>query len=109
MDEAWDGNNELKFRCGGKTFVTLYVHEGYFTLLLIYGKAERARFEQQRTELNPILRALYEKSKTYHDGKWMFLDIRDAELLPDIRRMLLIKKRSNRKKQENGAPSKTFL
>lgn len=48
MDELWDGN-ELKFRRGGKTLVTLYIKEGFFTVLVIFGKAEREKFEAQNT------------------------------------------------------------
>lgn len=44
MDELWDGN-ELKFRRGGKTLVTLYIKEGFFTVLVIFGKVEREKFE----------------------------------------------------------------
>lgn len=99
-DEIWDGKDELKFRCGGKTLVTLYVHEGYFTVLLIYGKAEREIFETVISQFAPVLQELYRDSHTYHDGKWMSLDVRNNGIVPDIIRMLTIKKKPNRKKEE---------
>lgn len=100
MNELWDGSNELKFRRGGKTLVTLYINEGHFTVLLIYGKAERAVFEEQISAFPDDLRRLYEESRTYHDGKWMFLNVYDETLLPGLIRMLTIKKKPNRKKED---------
>lgn len=38
MDEFYDGKNELKFRKSGKTLVTFYLYDSYFTILIIYGK-----------------------------------------------------------------------
>lgn len=99
MEELWDGN-ELKFRRGGKTLVTLYIKEGFFTLLLIYGKAERAKFEEQMDTFPVVLQDLYRNSRTFHDGKWMFLDAADDSLVPDVMRMLAIKRRPNRKAEE---------
>lgn len=96
MDELWDGN-ELKFRRGGKTLATLYIKEGFFTILLIYGKAERAKLEEQIDTFPVALQDLYRNSRTFHDGKWMFLDTADDSLIPDVMRMLAIKRRPNRK------------
>lgn len=97
MDELWDGKDELKFRCAGKTFVTLYLRKGYFTVLLIYGKAEREVFEAEANTYPTVLRNLFETSHTYHDGKWMSLDVQDSSVIPDLIRMLTIKKKPNRK------------
>ena len=36
VDEVFDGKDEVKFRRGGKTLATLYLHEGYFTFLIIF-------------------------------------------------------------------------
>ncbi len=35
MDELWNDKDEFKFRRSGKTLVTLYIRDGYFTVLLI--------------------------------------------------------------------------
>ena len=99
-DELWDGNDELKFRCSGRTLITLYVREGYFTVLLIYGKAERETFEAVISDFSQVLQDLYRNSHTYHDGKWMSLDVRDSSVVPDLIRMLAIKKKPNRKKED---------
>lgn len=99
MDEFWDGKNEVKFRKSNKTFVTFYVHESYFTLLLIYGKKERAVLEEQINKFPEYLQDYYRNSKTYHDGKWMFIDIHDETYIDSLIKMMYIKKKPNRKKE----------
>lgn len=108
MDELWDGN-ELKFRRSGKTLVTLYIKEGFFTVLVIFGKAEREKFEAQRDTFPQPVQALYQNSRTFHDGKWMFLDTADDSLVPDLMRMLAIKRRPNRKTEGKTGQKSDFI
>jgi len=100
MDEIWDGNNELKLRRGGRTFATFYVQDGYFVLLLIFGKAERAAFETVQDTFAPEIRQVYQDSRTYHDGKWMHFAVRDGSLLEEYIRLMHIKKKPNRKSEK---------
>lgn len=97
MDELYDGKDEVKFRRGGKTLVTLYLHEGYFTALIIFGKAEREKFEAQQSEFPATFCEFYHASRTYHDGKWMFCDVHPDGDVDMLMRLLHIKKRPNRK------------
>jgi len=104
MEELWHEGNpsknhyyELKFRRGGKTLITLYLREGYFITNIILGKAEREKFEQRSDEFSPKFREIYEEATTYHDGKWIFIDTYDNALISDMSKLLLIKRRPNRK------------
>ena len=38
LDEIGDGRDELKFKQGQKTVLTVYTHEDKFTFLIILGK-----------------------------------------------------------------------
>ncbi len=100
VDEVYDGKDEVKFRRGGKTLATLYLHEGYFTLLVIYGKTERERFEALRGEFPAEFCAFYDTARTYHDGKWLFYDVHQDEDVGMLMRLLHIKKRPNRKPEK---------
>lgn len=100
MDEFWDGKNELKLRRGGKTFATFYVHEGYFSLLIIFGQKERSAFENMSQEFPQYIVDFYNNCKTYHDGKWMFFDVRDDQYVDSFIKLLNIKKKPNRKKED---------
>lgn len=103
MDEFWDGKDELKFRRSGKTLVTIYIKDGFFTILLIFGKQEREMFEQTCSNYSDVVKSYYNNSKTYHDGKWMFIDMHDSSFVEDIIRMIKIKKNPNRKEDFSKA------
>ncbi len=100
MDELYDGKDEVKFRRGGKTLATLCLHEGYFTFLIIFGKAEREAFEAQRQSFPADFCARYDAARTYHDGKWLFLDVHANGDVEMLMRLLHIKKRPNRKEEK---------
>lgn len=97
MDELWDGKEILKFQRSKKTLVTLCIKENCFNVLIIFGKAERAVFDEVREQFSDFICNYYDSSNTYHDGKWMFIDIEDGTYLNDIIELIKIKKKPNRK------------
>ena len=102
MDAIWDdggkyGVYEYKFRKSGKTLCTLYVREEELVVLIIFGKVERERFEEERMDFSLQMQAIYDEARTYHDGKWMYIKVKQACMIPDITKMLGIKKRPNRR------------
>jgi len=104
MDELWEeGNpnhkhyNNLRFRRGGKTLITLCIREGYFIACIVLGKDEREKFDQQREAFSQTVRKGYDDAQTYHDGKWLGFDIYNEELIDDFIRLLPIKRKPNRK------------
>lgn len=64
--------------------------------LVILGKDERLKFEQDRESYAEDVRRIYEESRTYHDGKWMMFEPADTSLFDDLMRLLRIKRRPNR-------------
>ena len=97
LDEVGDGKDELKFRRGGKTILTVYKREDRFDFLVIFGKVEREKFEAERDSYPQSIRDIYDNSRTYHDGKWMFIPVADSETLEAVKRLIIIKKKPNRK------------
>lgn len=97
LDEIGDGKNELKFKQGKKTILTIYIHDDRLTLLVIFGKAEREIFEARRGDFSAYICNHYDGAKTYHDGKWMFIDVTTMEQLEDVKKLVQIKKKPNRK------------
>ncbi len=55
MEELWDGNEILKFRKSGKTLVSLSVQENRFNALVIFGKAEREKFDAVRDNFSDYI------------------------------------------------------
>jgi len=104
LDELWNAGkpespyrDELKFRRAGKTVLTIYVREGRYDFVVIFGKAERVKFEVQRDAFPRKIQDIYDNAKTYHDGKWMLIPVADLETLEAVKGLILIKKKPNRK------------
>jgi hypothetical protein len=108
LDEIGDGKNELKFKQGQKTILTIYIHDDKYTFLVIFGKKEREIFEATRNDFSQFILNYYDNSKTFHDGKWMFIDVTTLEQLEEIKKLIQIKKKPNRKpfSKENALYSK---
>lgn len=102
MDIAWNTGGkawvyEYKYRRGGKTLCTLYMRPDTLGFLVVLGRAEQEKFEQQWAEFSPAVQEAYEATKVYHDGRWLMLLVKDDAALPDIERLLQIKRRPNKK------------
>lgn len=88
---------EYKYRRGGKTLCALYAKPQVVGFMVVLGRDERARFEAEEAAYSAAVRDLYHQSTTYHDGKWLMLEPDDLSLLADMQRLLLIKRRPNKK------------
>ena len=104
LDEIGDGKDTLRFKQGKKTILTIYVRKDRYSFLIIFGKKEREQFERERKCFSEHICQIYDHSKTYHDGKWMLFDVTAPEQLEEIKRLIRIKKKPNRKPfPPNGA------
>lgn len=92
---AWE--YEYKYRRGGKTLCALYAKKNCIGFMVILGKAEREKFENQRQEFSDEIQKVYDESETYHDGKWMMFLPEDGHLTEEFMRLLKIKRKPNRK------------
>lgn len=87
---------EHKYRRGGKTLCTLYAKENCFSIQIIFGKDERAKFENEQHTYSDEIQSIYNNSTTYHDGKWMSFETINSQL-EDIQKLLRIKRKPNKK------------
>lgn len=102
MEQTWNngGKNwtyEYKFRKSGKTLCAFYFKENTLGFMIIFGKEERTKVEEMRNELSSAVLDVYDNTQTFHDGKWVMFDITDYSFLEDIKKLLLIKRKPNRK------------
>ena len=101
MDRLWDKGGkawkyEYKYRRGGKTLCALYAREHCVGFMIILGRDERLKFERDMEHYSKKVREVYDKTQTYHDGKWMMFEPTDASLFDDFMRLLSIKRKPNR-------------
>ena len=101
MDHLWDKGGkawkyEYKYRRGGKTLCALYARENCVGFMVVLGKAERSKFEEDREHYAQDVQRMYDEAQTYHDGKWIMFTPTDTSLFDDFMRLLRIKRRPNR-------------
>ena len=101
MDRLWDKGGkawtyEYKYRRGGKTLCALYAREKCVGFMVILGKDERLKFEEDRENYSKDAKKIYDETQTYHDGKWMMFEPTDTSLFDDFIRLLGIKRKPNR-------------
>jgi hypothetical protein len=102
MDKTWNNGGkkwgyEYKYRRGGKTLCAFYFKESCLGLMIIFGKNERLKVENIREQLSKETLKTYDEAQTYHDGKWVMFEIENISLLEDIKKLLLVKRKPNRK------------
>ena len=102
MDRIWNSGGkkwtyEYKYRRGGKTLCCLYAKSSCIGFMIIFGKDERARFEDIRDTLSDSICKQYDEAKTYRDGKWVMFEPTDTTEFDDYIKLLAIKRKPNRK------------
>lgn len=102
MDQLWNKGfgqwlYEYKYRRGGKTLCTFYAKQDAATLLVVLGKAEREKFDQQREAFSESLLLLYDATESYHDGKWLWIPLDETLAEDEVLALLKLKRRPNRK------------
>ena len=102
MERLWStgGKNwtyEYKYRRGGKTLCGLYAKKNRVGFMVIFGKGERAKFEEIRNTLSDSVCGQYDEAKTYRDGKWIMFEPTDTSEFDDYMKLLAIKRKPNRK------------
>jgi hypothetical protein len=76
-----------------KSFCTLIPEKNRFSLLIVFGADERAQVETIRNELSARTRKTYDEAATYHDGKWLLLNVDNEGIVADVERLLAVKRR----------------
>ena len=102
MEQIWNNGGkkwvyEYKFRKGGKTLCAFYFNDNTLGFMIIFGKDERIRFEEIRSELSSEVLETYDNAETFHDGKWVMFDITNNSIIEDLKKLLFIKRKPNRK------------
>lgn len=88
----------VKYKKAGRTLCTLYPMEGYFIALIVIGERERTETELILPSCTAYLQQLYQKTKTVMNQKWLMIDVKDDEVLEDVKQLIAIRRGSSKKK-----------
>jgi AraC family transcriptional regulator len=72
--------------------------EGYFIALIVIGERERTETELILPSCTAYLQQLYQKTKTVMNQKWLMIDVKDDEVLEDVKQLIAIRRGSSKKK-----------
>jgi hypothetical protein len=81
----------IRYRRSGKTLVTLMPEEGGFCVLVVLGKDEVEKAGVAK--LNDYVRETLEKSKQYHDGRWLWIRPKTKGDLASVKALLAVKRK----------------
>ena len=65
--------------------------------MIIFAKDERTKVEEIRNELSSDVLETYDNTQTYYDGKWVMFNITDYSILEDLKKLLFIKRKPNKR------------
>ncbi len=85
----------LRFK-RSKSFCTLIPERNRLVIQIVLGKGNRKKVEAILQELSPGVREEYASAVTYHDGKWLAMAVDSDEILDDIKKLLIIKRKPKR-------------
>ncbi|HEY4146958.1 DUF3788 domain-containing protein [Pinirhizobacter sp.] len=75
-----------------KAFCTLLPEYKRLSVLVVLGRAERAKFDERRYAWRPELVKHYDEAPTYPDGKWLTMAISSATDRHDVTELLAMKR-----------------
>ena len=83
----------VKYRKGSRSLCTLYPMAGYFITLVVVGSKEE---EEVRTAVDAeyftaYVKELYDKTRYSAMGRWLMIEVKDKDVLDDIRSLLSIR------------------
>ena len=89
----------IRYRRSGKSLCTLHPERGAFTILIVLGKKEVEQAVDRLDEFGPDIASLVTGARQYHDGRWLWIRVLNKDNLDDVKRLLLIKKKPQKKKE----------
>lgn len=76
-----------------RSFCTFIPEKNRFSLLIVFGREERAKVESLKDRLSRQTRKEYDQAKTFADGKWMLLSCDSDRVCQDVQLLLTVKRK----------------
>jgi hypothetical protein len=86
----------VKYKKGGKALCTLYPMPNHFIALVVVGVKEEGEVELaiEMGLFSDYIKELYRKTAFSAMGRWLMIEVKDKEVLNDIKRLIEIRVRS---------------
>ena len=81
----------LKYKKSGKSLCTLYPMKDHFIALVVVGAKEENEVQAAMPSFSPYVRSVYEKTRSMPMGRWLMIDVKQKEVLEDVKRLINIR------------------
>lgn len=83
----------VKYKESSKSLCTLYPMQNYFIALVVVGAKEEVEMEAtvEAGEFTAYVKELYRKTAFSAMGRWLMIEVRDREVLDDVKRLIEIR------------------
>jgi len=83
----------VKYKKSSKSLCTLYPMQNYFIALVVVGAKEEVEVEAtiEAGEFTAYVKELYQKTAFPAMGRWLMIEVRDREVLDDLKRLIEIR------------------
>ncbi len=87
MQPGWN----IKFKKSGKNLFTVYPASGYFICMILIGQKEAVETEFLLPSFSGYMQQLYESTQIFKGTRWLMVEVRNQEVLDDLKELILIK------------------
>jgi hypothetical protein len=81
----------VRCRKGKKTLCYLFPESGAFSILIVLGKEEAERVDLIKDQLNDTQKQIFENTEQLHDGRWMWIRVREINDVISFKLLLAAK------------------
>ncbi len=90
---SWERGWNIKFKKAGRNLCTVYPREGYFTVMVVAGRAEKEAVQAILPECAVQMREIYGQTKEGNGQKWLMIDLEDqGELYENVLQFIEIRR-----------------
>jgi len=87
----------IRYRKSKKTLCYLFPENTSFSMLIVLGSKEAEQVNSIKDSLSESVKQVFESTEQVHDGKWMWIRVKNIHDVLSIKSLLTAKKRPNRK------------
>ncbi len=82
----------VKYQKSGRPLCTLYPMQGFFIALVVIGNREMNEAELAMPLCSAYTQNLFCETRFACGGKWMMMQVKDGDVLEDVKRLIRIRK-----------------
>jgi hypothetical protein len=81
-----------RYRKSGKALISLFPAKGYFVAQVVLDPPQTEK--ALGANLSKSTLQMIKEAKAYHDGRWLWIEVKSKTALEDVKQLLLIKRKT---------------